>query len=301
MREPPLERLRPPQGPVEHLRVVSSLANALTRAATTVPVAEKSHRLSTLSKRYFPALALSERDLTRLLDEAVNEFIAEAGVFGINSGQSEALRNARSWAGLAEDGAREPADALEQSLLAANPPADKAPAQDPQTVLTGGVQDIIGLMVGEYNLNELLRTILETMYRGLGFERVLLCMRDLKTHTLSARIGFGADVAQLVKRFAVPDGKSQDVFQVALDKQADVFLSDINAANIRDRIPKWYRDTVSAETFILLPVVIDKKVIGLFYGDKAKAGELKVSPRELGLLKTLRNQAVLAIRQKQMG
>lgn len=303
MREPSLERLRVPQGAVEHMRVVASLANAITHAATTTPAAEKSARLAVLSKRYFAALPLSERDLTRLLDDVVHEFTEEAGILGLNSERSEALRNARNWVGLPSGAVAEPADALELGMQAANSlaAANIPPEMDSQAVLTGGVQDIIGLMMGEFNLNELLRTILETMYRGIGFERVLLCMRDLKTQALTARIGFGSEVAQSIKRFVVPDGKSQDVFQVALDKQADVFLSDINAGNIRDRIPAWYRETVNAESFILLPVVIDKKVVGLFYGDKAKAGELKVSPRELGLLKTLRNQAVLAIRQKQAG
>ena len=52
---------------------------------------------------------------------------------------------------------------------------------------------------------------------------------------------------------------------------------------------------------ILLPLAVDKKVIGMFYADKAEAGSLVIPAQELNLLKTLRNQAVLAIRQKQLG
>ena len=51
----------------------------------------------------------------------------------------------------------------------------------------------------------------------------------------------------------------------------------------------------------LLPLAVDKKVIGMFYADKAEAGSLVIPAQELNLLKTLRNQAVLAIRQKQLG
>ena len=39
----------------------------------------------------------------------------------------------------------------------------------------------------------------------------------------------------------------------------------------------------------------------MFYADKAEAGSLVIPAQELNLLKTLRNQAVLAIRQKQLG
>jgi hypothetical protein len=38
--------------------------------------------------------------------------------------------------------------------------------------------------------------------------------------------------------------------------------------------------------------------VGLFYGDCDQAGALRFDPAELNLLKTLRNQAVLAMRQR---
>jgi len=55
---------------------------------------------------------------------------------------------------------------------------------------------------------------------------------------------------------------------------------------------------VSAQAFILFPIIVDKKPIGMFYGDKDALGELTIQAKELSLLKTLRNQAVLAIKQK---
>jgi hypothetical protein len=36
----------------------------------------------------------------------------------------------------------------------------------------------------------------------------------------------------------------------------------------------------------------------MFYADRDQAGELIIEPQQLRLLKTLRNQAVLAIRQQ---
>lgn len=307
MLPPSSEHVRAPQGEVERLRVVAGLSHALMRIATYSPMEQKGKLLGKLSRRFSAAVPLNGAELSRLVDDTVKEFLKEAAMFGINSSQSEALRNARQWVGLPVGGegnsANEPADTLDQHIQQTAEMAAEASAQqnDAKAVLLTGVQDITNLLVGNYQLNELLRVILETMYRGLGFDRVLLCMRDLKTNSLPARIGFGNGVDDLIKRFAVPLAKSQDVFQVALDKQADIFLSDINAENIRDRVPKWYRNTVSAETFILLPVVIDKRIIGLFYGDKSQAGQLAIPSQELNLLKTLRNQAVLAIRQKQLG
>ncbi|MCK7497944.1 MAG: hypothetical protein MZW92_49860 [Comamonadaceae bacterium] len=49
---------------------------------------------------------------------------------------------------------------------------------DAQAILAAGIQDISNSLVDEFSLNDMLRIILETMYRALGFKRVLLCVRD---------------------------------------------------------------------------------------------------------------------------
>ena len=54
------------------------------------------------------------------------------------------------------------------------------------------IQDITTPMVAEnFRLNEVLRMILETMYRALHFRRVVFCLRDVKTGQLTGRFGLG--------------------------------------------------------------------------------------------------------------
>jgi transcriptional regulator with GAF, ATPase, and Fis domain len=136
------------------------------------------------------------------------------------------------------------------------------------------------------------------MYRGMGFAQVLLCTRDARNNRLQARFGFGARIDEFVRSFSVPLGEPQNVFQIALDKNVDLFISDTRAVNIASRIPTWFRENINAPTFLLLPIVINHKIIGLFYADRENAGEMTIAPDQLRLLKTLRNQAILAIRQK---
>jgi hypothetical protein len=136
------------------------------------------------------------------------------------------------------------------------------------------------------------------MYRGMGFGRVVLFLRDPKAFTLTARFGYGSELDRIIAKLTLPFGRDQDVFSVALAKNVDLLISDIDAGNIRSRIPEWFRRSSLGNTFVLLPIVIDNKVLGLFYADKANAGDLVVEPREMNLLKTLRNQAVLALRQR---
>jgi hypothetical protein len=60
--------------------------------------------------------------------------------------------------------------------------------------LAAGIQDITNAMVEEFKLSDVLRMILETMFRALDLHRIIFCMRDIKTgHALTGRFGLGAE------------------------------------------------------------------------------------------------------------
>ena len=307
-----------PGTPADKLKLTANLAAALCRVAGETAPARKTAELEELNRKFGASLNLGKGQLSAVVEDSITQFLAESGMFVAESGKSRVLQAITHWSGnnvkspeTADDGAG--------SAAAGTP----APAPDPDTIdefvnrtvtiaaasplpagagaaatLTAGIQDITNTLVGDYNLNDVLRIILETMYRGMGFSQVLLCTRDARNNRLQARFGFGARIDELLKNFVVPLGQPQNVFQIALDKNVDLFIADARAGNIAGRIPAWYREKINAPTFLLLPLVINKKVIGLFYADRDQAGELAIEPDQLRLLKTLRNQAVLAVRQK---
>ncbi|AWI81075.1 hypothetical protein CEW87_17930 [Parazoarcus communis] len=168
---------------------------------------------------------------------------------------------------------------------------------DTETVLSAGIQDISNTLVEDFKLNDVLRIILETMYRAIGFRPVLLCIRDARSNTMQGRFGLGPDVPELARKFHFPLSFTPDIFHAAISKGADILISDVNDPKIADRIPGWFRDSVQTSTFVLLPLTIKQKPVALIYADKDHADEIVISERELSLLKTLRNQAVLAIKQ----
>jgi GAF domain-containing protein len=126
---------------------------------------------------------------------------------------------------------------------------------------------------------------------------VLLCIKDGHHNTMCGKFGFGDAVQERVKAFAFSMTAPPDVFLVALQNNADILITDIDEPNIATRIPDWYRQHVAARTFVLFPIAVKGKPIGLIYADRENPGEIAIPERELSLLKSLRNQAVLAIRQ----
>jgi serine/threonine protein kinase len=164
--------------------------------------------------------------------------------------------------------------------------------------LTAGIQDITNAMVEDFKLSDVLRMILETMYRALAFDRIIFCMRDAKTETMTGRFGLGQGVEAYVKVFKLPlKVAAPDLFGVVCVKGADTLISDATEARIVSRLPDWYRKNINAPTFLLLPLQIKGAPFGLIYADKTVRDSLELDEKELALLRTLRNQAVMAFKQ----
>jgi hypothetical protein len=171
-------------------------------------------------------------------------------------------------------------------------------------VLAAGIQDITNSMVADnFKLNEVLRMVLETMYRALDFQRVVFCLRDAKTETLTGRFGLGDRADTVSKLFKVPlrVTAGADLFAAVCAKGIDTLIADATAANIASRLPPWYRQGVDAPAFLLLPMAMKSAPFALIYADKSQAGALELGEKELSLLRTLRNQAVMAFRQSERG
>ncbi len=165
--------------------------------------------------------------------------------------------------------------------------------------LAAGIQDITNVMVEDFKLSDVLRMILEAMFRALDFHRIIFCMRDPKTDTLTGRFGLGAGVEGVVKSFCVPLNApgAPDLFATICAKGADTLISDASDPRLSERLPPWYRKVFNAPTFLILPLLIKGKPFGLIYADKADPHGLKIDEKELALLRTLRNQAVMAFKQ----
>jgi serine/threonine protein kinase len=296
MRPLPDTKVREPANQTERLRVFANLASEMLPLVTLKPT-EGAQYVQTLMRRFSAIVSWNEREFHELLQDAAKQYMAYLSLLHIDLGHAEFANNLRSLAGLKIAATAESAEAHTGSQLGSDTPT----ITNPSAILAAGVQDITNTLVGDFNLNDVLRMILETMFRSVGFDRVLFCTRDVKKGAMVARFGFGQDLDSILPKFSFPVSPMVDVFQLVLAKNADVFIEDVDAESIAQRIPAWYRTISPAKTLVVFPVVIDKKPIGLFYADRMAAHSLNLPHDQLNLLKTLRNQAILAIRQKQMG
>ena len=302
------DNLRRPQTDEQRLRMLAEVAARMTDAIREPDLAKRRSRLAGLVARFGDALGLTEKDLTRASQAAAKSLLLDPSLLHLKPVQSPLLAALHDLAELGDalqaGAERDTLDMiLTQTTLtdlsrAKIDGAAAAASQDARAILTAGIQDITNTLVGSYELNDLLRIILETMYRAMQFTRVLLCIRDPGANVLRGRFGFGLDVDQVLKRgFNIPLAPTRDAFYAAISQGADIYIEDVNAESIRNHIPEWYRKLVPARSLALFPIVLAQKPVGLFYADCDNAAAIRFGRDELNLLKTLRNQAVLAIRQ----
>lgn len=301
------EKIPKPGNDLETLSVTVNLAHELCELSNKGNIADKPAALKHLTKRYEEAIGLSEQQINAAMNTGLGELAVRARIIGLDLAQSPMMKRINTWA----DTRTEVVDIKESSridvLASLTLPAGEAEnisdfgdsvKVDPETMLTQGIQEITNTLVEEHQLNDIMQMVLETMHRSMGFNHTILLIADVKTHSMTARLGFGADIDRVLTKFRFSMDFTPDVFHLAMSKGADLMIEDIDAENIASKIPAWYRGAVTAQSFILLPVNINYKAIALFYADMEQAHTMRISPKQLSLLRTLRNQSVLAIKQK---
>lgn len=207
--------------------------------------------------------------LSKVAQDASLRFEDEAHDLGLPLSYTES-------AAAAYHEARAPTDS-ETALLSAVS-ADRN-AQDPEAVLSEGLQEIASaLNAGNGNVT-VLGIGLEMLYRTGIFDNVAAYWATEEGFKLGSGFGVRARTGANSLLMALP--KQGDVFSLCLARKVDVLIADAGAANIRPRLPTGY---LPATSFLLMPL---ESGAGLLYMDSSR--KLALSPKLLNLIKAVRS------------
>jgi GAF domain-containing protein len=300
---PPQEEVptRSVDSPIERMRWRVRAAGEMVQLLLDGDPAHTDQRVLKLGERYARALGLRAEEFGEALGVARVHLSEMAASLKIKVAARTRARRLMSTI--------TPATALEVEAAGAAPApgggADDATlvlpaAQTPEQAigrLSAGIAQVTDSLAGDhFKLNEVLRLILGTILQGLAFDRVVFCLRDPKTGLLSGRIGLGSGSEALVPRFVVDARGPQagDLFAAACLKGVDTLITDGRSASLAPRLPVWYRPA-PALSFLLLPLILKNAPFALIYADR-QVSPIDFGEQELSLLRTLRNQAVMAFK-----
>jgi eukaryotic-like serine/threonine-protein kinase len=303
-----------PVNRVEKRRLVTAFADE-AMAVMVASGLDDGQAMEGLAKKYAKGLNLSQKKITQLAHSSIEEFeeVAKALATDISHSFVSKLTSA---AGNQSAGERHQeshlkeveADGLGGTQILDNgsgtQPVDEKTLvvegsnlqEDAESLLMDGLQEVTGMLVGEHSVSQIFNVVLETMYRAVGFQRVVLALLDRKHGEMVGRLGFGDADEAFVQQFRFSIDYRVDVFHGALKNAVDVYIADATDEKICTDIPSWYKQISHAGSFLLFPLVINKRAVGLIYADHADPHGLDIDKKRLNLLKSLRNQIVLAVR-----
>ncbi|TFW11405.1 HDOD domain-containing protein [Massilia arenosa] len=290
---PPGE-LKTPANRNEWLRQVASLSYDVARllARTDAPAAHPDAKV--IAARYGESLNLDADQLTDLFSNVHEQMVAF-----LQSMDMERQMRVRDPEPVDHDAMP---DVLLLATMDAGLPAESGgsyPSGKPKNardLLLAGVQDVTQMRAaGKARLNELILAVLESLYTSMGFRFATVCLKDAKTGHFRARVSFG-EVKARQEQFVFPVESDRDIFHLAMENDADLMIADSTSAKIRELLPAWYRKLMpDAQSFIVLPLVVGKVQVGLFYADRTVVAPEGVPPDETSLIKALKGQVLAAL------
>jgi len=171
--------------------------------------------------------------------------------------------------------------------LRANADAIARAQPDPEACLEAGLADLRALP-SEHVLTPVLALASESLLAGLAFTRTVMFVRR-EDGAFAARLGFGQDVDAALDRLCFDERFEPDVFHLAITNSVGIFIEQAQDPKMVKRLPAWYLNALpGTRAFVLLPVRVGTKTVGLLYGDWAGAQPArKITQQEMSVLNEL--------------
>jgi HD-like signal output (HDOD) protein len=271
--------VRAASSPHVALRVLAEFCTETAEAVREGNLLSRRHRIELLLEHYGEGLGLQRKQLKQALrdtDERARELGEALGIFGTGAA----------------------GDCLEDANLITLSASNRPGAS---LTLSAGVASINRMLERHQAPEAVCTHALQVLRRAFDFQRVLLCETDLSTHAY--RIGHVAGKAlnapQQLFSFVAPGGN--DLFCTALTKNVDVYIREAADERMQKALPVWHRATCpDARSFLLLPLVANGATIGFIYADYAQSNVRRPTAEEVEVLKTLKAQIAIALRQMRL-
>lgn len=197
-----------------------------------------------------------------------------------------------------EKAARQPLALPEEGVRPAAPKRtdddelDELPSSDKS--INEFIKEMADTLMGPFQLNEFYAHLLEAIYRGIGFDRVILCVISMQATKISlvGRFGLGDIDAADIANFEQPLANVDQAIPKAMKLCKDVAIEPDTIG----AFPEKLHYLVKGRTIYLLPIVVSNKAIALLYMDR-KAGRPKLGKNRIKALRLFRDFATMAIKK----
>ena len=278
---------------------IANYANELCAIAAQADGNMKDEALQAVFEKYKVTVSFPVNRTMNLLAGAASNIDQYAEMFKIDKAKSPLLQRLTTYR--EEKGSRDKSSGSDSSLDAAS--ALKAASikqshrvEEQVEMLKGCITEINEMLNSTSSISDAIYMIMETMYRGFEFNRVIFFMLDQNQSKMAARFGFGENIDTILGHLEFKITRSSDVFNIAVMRMKDFIIDNSNTAGIRGNLPNWYLEIINAQSFLIYPLIIKEKCIALLYADKKETKILNNDQKDY--MNILRDKAIWAILHK---
>jgi hypothetical protein len=188
----------------------------------------------------------------------------------------------------------------EAEALAAGQPAmpdSQGPDQELSRLnfLLQVIEEINQAIATRIPIHQVFMMILEGIYQGIGFDRVVFCMVDPQRAWISGRFGMGEGVEALLPLLKTPFASKTNPLSLSLAHAREYLVS----AGAQPEEPPFLEEEFwrasGAQAVLVSPILIDAAPIGAIYLDRLQALPA-IAALDRQRLQSFRDLAVIALR-----
>lgn len=169
---------------------------------------------------------------------------------------------------------------------------------DREQLLSEGLQEVTRMLVSDHQPRELLNLVLEVLFRGMRFSRVVAGIWNSKTKQVVGVAGLGDEAEKLAANFRLRTGGTPNLLSLAMIQNADVYIKDSTLPKVKKKLPKWLLQHSSPGSFFVLPMRTGNNTLGVIYAEYELPHGFDENPNVLHQVQALRNQLILGLRQE---
>ncbi len=264
------------------------------------------------------SLGLNPQTLTRLLTDSKKRLHEMTQVLRIDLRQME-ISEALKLKDVREDKAAaaplpSPEPALQSSESSVTP-SSEAPAtresKPPETAVRAAdsqsedlkklqflyqvVEEVNQALASQSPINQVLLMILEGIFRGIRFDRVIFSLVNPQRTWISGRFGLGDGVEELLPLLHLPLKANGSAFALAMGESREYLVNPHQRAGDRSLMDDKFWQVSRSHTFLVVPLHVDQIPIGAFFVDRIDSAR-PISEEDRRRLRIFRDLTIIALR-----
>ena len=150
-------------------------------------------------------------------------------------------------------------------------PEDESTLQVRQQLQMDIIRELTAMLHEKAEINAILGTIMEGIYRALGMERAILAFVMPKTNSLTAKFSLGDEKEKFKKCFDF-DLSKKNIFSTILKRSSSFWLNDDTRSSIQPLLTDDIKSCLDSIEFFAIPISVNGQGRGLIYADNRRSG-----------------------------